>query len=81
MSKKTDPCQKFACELQVCLQKNNYQESKCQEAIKRLVKCCQTWKEESFKVCSGIDYENHKQSDKENDDESGERIIPEKETK
>ena len=68
MSKKTDPCQKFACELQVCLQKNNYQESKCQEAIQRLVKCCQIWKEESFKVCSGIDYEDHKTSDKQNDD-------------
>ena len=81
MSEKTDPCQKFACELQVCLQKNNYQESKCQEAIKRLVKCCQAWKEESFKVCSGIDYENHKQSDKKNDDESDQRIFVEKEPK
>ena len=59
MSKKSDPCQKFACELQVCLQKNHYQESKCQEAIKRLVKCCNIWKEESYKVCSGIEYEGH----------------------
>ena len=50
MSSKADPCQKYACELQVCLQKNNYQEDKCQETIKRLVKCCFTWKEESFKV-------------------------------
>ena len=57
MSSKADPCQKFACELQVCLQKNKYQEAKCKEAIKRLVKCCSIWKEESFKVCQGIEYE------------------------
>lgn len=59
MSKKADPCQKFACELQVCLSKNYYQESKCQEAITRLVKCCNIWKEESYKVCSGISYEGN----------------------
>ena len=59
MIQKSDPCQKFACELQVCLQKHQYQESKCQDAIKRLVKCCSIWKEESFKVCSGIEYEDH----------------------
>ena len=49
-----DPCQKYACELQVCLQKNNYQENKCQEAITRLVKCCHIWRQESFKVCAGV---------------------------
>ena len=49
-----DPCQKYACELQVCLKNNNYQESKCQKALDRLVKCCTLWREESFKVCSGI---------------------------
>ena len=55
MSKQArDPCQKYACEVQVCLQRNNYQENKCQETIKNLVKCCQLWGEESFKVCSGI---------------------------
>jgi len=59
MSQKADPCQKFACELQVCLAKNNYQEIKCKEYIERLTKCCNIWKEESFKVCSGISYEGH----------------------
>jgi len=56
---KVDPCQKRACELQECLQKNNYQEEKCADAIKRLVNCCNIWKEESFKVCRGIEYEGH----------------------
>ena len=56
MSSKSDPCQKFACQLQECLKKNNYQESKCLEVIEKLVNCCTIWKEKSFKVCSGIDY-------------------------
>jgi len=34
-------------------------EEKCSEAIKRLVSCCNIWKEESFKVCRGIEYEGH----------------------
>ena len=55
MSKQTrDPCQKYACELQVCLQRNNYQEKKCQGSITNLVRCCEVWKQESSKVCSGI---------------------------
>ena len=49
-----DPCQKYACELQVCLKNNNFQENKCQNALERLVKCCSLWRQESFKVCSGI---------------------------
>ncbi|CAO3635692.1 unnamed protein product [Cunninghamella blakesleeana] len=34
------PCQQFACQLQDCLQRNNYQESKCQSSIKALKECC-----------------------------------------
>ena len=26
---KSDPCQKYACDIQVCLAKNKYQEVKC----------------------------------------------------
>jgi len=56
---KTDPCQKRACELQVCLQKYNFQEDRCKAEIKRLIDCCNKWKEESFKVCRGIEYEGN----------------------
>ncbi|PHZ16069.1 mature T-cell proliferation 1 neighbor protein-like protein [Rhizopus microsporus ATCC 52813] len=35
------PCQKYACDIQDCLAKNNYQESKCQDLIDKLDKCCQ----------------------------------------
>ncbi|KAL0082907.1 mature T-cell proliferation 1 neighbor protein-like protein [Phycomyces blakesleeanus] len=34
-------CQKYACAIQDCLGKNNYQESKCTEALKALEVCCQ----------------------------------------
>ena len=36
-----DPCKKYACELQYCLQANNYTESKCDQVISKLIKCCQ----------------------------------------
>ena len=41
---------------QVCLQKNNYQEEKCQKVLQSLVDCCALWKDQSWKVCQGIDY-------------------------
>jgi len=60
--KRNDPCQKRACELQVCLKKENFQESACKAYIDRLVECCRLWKEESFKVCSGIDWKEEDSS-------------------
>ena len=45
---------------QVCLQKNNYQEEKCQKVLQSLVDCCALWKEQSWKVCQGIDYPGKK---------------------
>ncbi|KAI9473445.1 MAG: hypothetical protein EXX96DRAFT_577970, partial [Benjaminiella poitrasii] len=38
--KEVPPCQKFACAIQDCLTKNNYQESKCTKALEDLKKCC-----------------------------------------
>jgi len=57
--KELDPCQKYACRIQTCLAKSNYQESKCQFEISKLVECCNTWKDKSFKVCQGIAYEGN----------------------
>ncbi|OBZ81912.1 Cx9C motif-containing protein 4, mitochondrial [Choanephora cucurbitarum] len=34
------PCQKFACAIQDCLNKNDYQESRCKRQIEDLRKCC-----------------------------------------
>ncbi|CAO3637877.1 unnamed protein product [Mucor fragilis] len=34
------PCQKFACAIQDCLGKNDYQESKCAKELEALHKCC-----------------------------------------
>lgn len=38
---KEESCHKEACAIQTCLQKNNYQESKCQESINQLYQCCE----------------------------------------
>ena len=40
----------------MCLQKNNYQEEKCQKVLQSLIDCCALWEEQSWKVCQGIDY-------------------------
>lgn len=48
-----DPCQSKACAIQDCLAANNYQESACQDVIRRMIECCNLWKEESFN-CQGF---------------------------
>lgn len=58
---KKDPCQKKACDIQFCLQKNNYQESKCNREILALVECCLKWRNESPVVCKGIKLPEEKQ--------------------
>ena len=42
------------------MKKNNYQEERCKEVLERLVDCCALWKEQSWKVCQGIDYPGKK---------------------
>ncbi|CAO3652923.1 unnamed protein product [Mucor hiemalis] len=34
------PCQQFACAIQDCLTKNDYQESKCTKQLANLTQCC-----------------------------------------
>ncbi|KAI5934460.1 cx9C motif-containing protein 4 [Manis javanica] len=52
-----DPCQKQACEIQKCLQANNYMESKCQAVIHELLKCCARYPKGRSLVCSGFEDE------------------------
>ncbi|KAE8994074.1 hypothetical protein PF011_g16875 [Phytophthora fragariae] len=35
-------CKKQVCAIQFCLQRRNYQESKCADVIKRYYDCCAT---------------------------------------
>ncbi|GMM33403.1 Cmc4 protein [Saccharomycopsis crataegensis] len=35
-----DPCKPQACAIQDCLKQNNYNESKCTQAIDQLYACC-----------------------------------------
>ncbi|XP_045852361.1 cx9C motif-containing protein 4 isoform X2 [Meles meles] len=52
-----DPCQKQACEIQKCLQANNYMEAKCQAVIQELRKCCARYPKGRSLVCSGFERE------------------------
>ncbi|XP_015988963.1 cx9C motif-containing protein 4 [Rousettus aegyptiacus] len=52
-----DPCQKQACEIQKCLQANDYRESKCQAVIQELRKCCARYPRGRSLVCSGFENE------------------------
>ena len=49
-----DPCLKYACKIQVCLEKNKYQESKCQFEINNILKCCQRYEHLNLVCCSGF---------------------------
>ncbi|OWJ99426.1 MTCP1 [Cervus elaphus hippelaphus] len=57
MINRKDPCQKQACEIQKCLQANNYMESKCQAVIEELRKCCARYPKGRSLVCSGFEKE------------------------
>lgn len=50
---KGDPCQKQACDLQVCLQGAKYQEEKCAKFIEALRNCCKKFADRSD-VCGGV---------------------------
>ena len=54
---KPDPCQRYACRIQDCLQKNNYQESKCVKFIRDLEECCKKFAGKSPTVCQGIRFD------------------------
>ncbi|XP_076177277.1 cx9C motif-containing protein 4-like isoform X1 [Ptiloglossa arizonensis] len=49
-----DPCKKFACKLQQCLNDNIYQPSRCESVLEEIRRCCIVHKSVS-KVCEGID--------------------------
>ncbi|XP_008281321.1 cx9C motif-containing protein 4 [Stegastes partitus] len=48
-----DPCQKQACAIQHCLQANKYNESKCEDVIREMRRCCQAQTGNSI-CCSGF---------------------------
>ncbi|XP_058279179.1 cx9C motif-containing protein 4-like isoform X2 [Hirundo rustica] len=56
MSQK-DPCQKQACEIQKCLQANNYLESKCEAVLQEMRKCCARYGKGRSVCCSGFERE------------------------
>ncbi|CAG8525039.1 9405_t:CDS:2 [Funneliformis mosseae] len=37
----SQPCLREACQIQTCLQENDFQEARCQNAIDKLLQCCE----------------------------------------
>uniref|UniRef100_A0A8D8ZIA9 Uncharacterized protein n=1 Tax=Cacopsylla melanoneura TaxID=428564 RepID=A0A8D8ZIA9_9HEMI len=48
-----DPCKKHVCDLQKCLNVQNFQEERCKHCFSHLGFCCQKFGDKSF-VCSGM---------------------------
>ncbi|XP_074864284.1 cx9C motif-containing protein 4 [Carettochelys insculpta] len=53
-----DPCQKQACEIQKCLQANNYQETRCEAAFQEMRRCCARYPKGTSVCCSGFERED-----------------------
>ena len=53
MPQKKQTCQSEACAIQSCLDKNNYDEAKCQRFIRAMEKCCEASGYESY-ICKGF---------------------------
>ncbi|XP_026558770.1 cx9C motif-containing protein 4 isoform X1 [Pseudonaja textilis] len=49
-----DPCKKHACEIQKCLQANNYLESKCEAVFQEMRRCCAQYPKGVSLSCSGF---------------------------
>ena len=50
-----EPCQRFACAIQVCLKNNNFDDNKCQAAIEDMRKCCEKLEKQNIYsfICQG----------------------------
>ncbi|XP_062867973.1 cx9C motif-containing protein 4 [Trichomycterus rosablanca] len=59
-----DPCQKQACAIQKCLQANNYIESRCEDVIQAMRRCCEDNSAETSVCCSGFRKEMKSTKDK-----------------
>ncbi|XP_062997972.1 cx9C motif-containing protein 4 [Elgaria multicarinata webbii] len=56
-----DPCQKHACQIQKCLQENNYLESKCEAFFREMRRCCARFPKGTSVSCSGFEREEKEQ--------------------
>ncbi|XP_044283130.1 cx9C motif-containing protein 4 [Varanus komodoensis] len=52
-----DPCKKYACQIQKCLQANNYLESKCEAIFQEMRRCCARYPKGRSTSCSGFQSE------------------------
>lgn len=40
---KPDACHKYTCDIQSCLQKNDFKQEKCQHLVDKLYECCRSY--------------------------------------
>jgi len=66
---KKDPCLRYACEIQKCLQGNDYNEDRCVVAIQRLSDCCKRFNYTPL-CCEGIPQEDTPQKNPDKDSNS-----------
>ena len=55
-----EPCKKYACAIQKCLESNNYNQDKCEYAIEAMRKCCANLTTYSY-ICEGMVKSDRKQ--------------------
>ncbi|CAG7838154.1 unnamed protein product [Allacma fusca] len=60
MPKSPDECQPWACMIQDCLQKNNYQQEKCEHIIQKMLDCCEFNASRNFASCDGFKFQLQK---------------------
>ncbi len=53
---KRPPCQREACQIQACLEKNGYDSARCEKEIELMRRCCQRIHYKSF-ICDGYNPE------------------------
>lgn len=45
MAEEENPCKPLACAIQTCIQRNQFQQEKCEHLIRNLYHCCDTYYE------------------------------------
>jgi len=55
-----DECQPFACAIQGCLQRNNYNQDACRSVIEALLDCCEVNRAKDLPSCDGFKFQVQK---------------------
>lgn len=65
LSYEENVCHPYACAIQTCLKRNNYNENKCKKVIQEWRQCLQNQQEKQQQISSSSTSEQSEQSDEE----------------